>query len=122
MAALKPAHTHTHTHTHTHMHTHTHTHTHSLYERIDHAHLREEGGGAYLPYAADLALMFPVMEMAGHRVEWVSDMVLVYTCTHIHTHTHTHARTHTHTRTHARTRTNALTHTHRCVRSHTCTT
>lgn len=49
---------------------------HSLYVRINHEDLRQ--GGSYLQYAADLALMFPVLEMAGHRVEWVREIVYVY--------------------------------------------
>jgi hypothetical protein len=49
---------------------------HSLYVRINHEDLRQ--GGTYLQYAADLALMFPVLEMAGHRVEWVREIVYVY--------------------------------------------
>jgi hypothetical protein len=49
---------------------------HSLYARINHEHLKQ--GGLYLQYAADLALMFPVLEMAGHRVEWVREVVYVY--------------------------------------------
>jgi hypothetical protein len=49
---------------------------HSLYARINHEHLKL--GGSYLQYAADLALMFPVLEMAGHRVEWVREVVYVY--------------------------------------------
>jgi hypothetical protein len=49
---------------------------HSLYARINHEHLKQNG--AYLQFAADLALMFPVLEMAGHRVEWVREIVHVY--------------------------------------------
>ncbi len=49
---------------------------HSLYERINHEDLKQ--GGVYLQFAADLALMFPVLEMAGHRVEWVREIVYVY--------------------------------------------
>ena len=49
---------------------------HSLYARINHEHLKQDG--AYLQFAADLALMFPVLEMAGHRVEWVREIVHVY--------------------------------------------
>jgi hypothetical protein len=47
-----------------------------LYSLIKHEHLRQ--GGEYLDYAADLALMFPVLEMAGHRVSWVREIVYVY--------------------------------------------
>jgi len=49
---------------------------HSLYARINHEHLKLDG--SYLQYAADLALMFPVLEMAGHSVEWVRAVVYVY--------------------------------------------
>ncbi len=49
-----------------------------LFKRIKHEHLRGPDG-AWLPHARDLALMFPLLEMAGpRRVAHVAEVIYVY--------------------------------------------
>jgi hypothetical protein len=48
-----------------------------LFKRIRHEHLRL-ASGEWLPHARDLALMFPLLEMAGPRTAHVIEEVYVY--------------------------------------------
>jgi len=49
-----------------------------LFKRIQHEHLKLPSG-EWLPHARDLALMFPLLEMAGHgRVAHVAEEIYVY--------------------------------------------
>ena len=50
---------------------------HDLWLSMDHNDLLDQNG-QYYPVASDLALMFPMLEMAGNRQEFVKDLMYVY--------------------------------------------
>jgi len=50
---------------------------HDLWLSMDHNDLLDQNG-EYYPVAWDLALMFPMLEMAGHRQEFVKELMYVY--------------------------------------------
>ena len=50
---------------------------HDLWLSMDHNDLLDQNG-QYYPVAWDLALMFPMLEMAGNRQEFIKDLMYVY--------------------------------------------
>jgi hypothetical protein len=47
-----------------------------LFQKINPEHFRKDG--QWLPHARDLALMFPLLEMAGTRAHYIPDILYVY--------------------------------------------